>query len=388
MSDIEKVNPRQVSGAAALTLDTVDGAAGVFRAAKLLSESSLVPEAFRSRVVKGRGDNARVEENTEAPGNCAIAIDMANRMGIAALAVCQNLHVIEGKPSWSSPFIIASINRSGKFHGSLGFSLSPEGAPEEVSYTVTEWSGGQRQRVTKKATIRNRECYAYAVEASTGEVLKGPVVSMKMAVAESWFSKEGSKWQTMPEMMLRYRAASFFGRVYAPELLLGIPASDELEDAAPAPAAAPQVIDATEQPAAPTPAAAARAAARTPRQPKAEPAPAPTAEPTPPPAAEPVSAAPAAEEAAEEEPPAPDDPTKPYTDAERNRLLNTAKSVPVNLRKKAAEIAIQQGIRDSVDACVAFHTQDAKLWLHTVGSGPFDLLALEAFLQTLVDSAQ
>jgi hypothetical protein len=51
-----------------------------------------------------------------------------------------------------------------------------------------------------------------------------------MAKAEGWYAKNGSKWQTMPEQMLRYRAASFFVRAYAPELSLGLATREEIED--------------------------------------------------------------------------------------------------------------------------------------------------------------
>ena len=34
----------------------------------------------------------------------------------------------------------------------------------------------------------------------------------------------------MPETMLRYRAASFFGKLYAPELLMGIASAEEMQD--------------------------------------------------------------------------------------------------------------------------------------------------------------
>ena len=386
MSEIQKSEPRRVSGEAILTLDTVDGAAGVFRAAELLSRSSLVPEAFRARIVKGRGDNARVEDNPDAAGNCAIAIDMAVRMGIAPLAVCQNLYIVEGKPSWASPFVIASINRSGKFAGSLGFALSAEGPEEEVSYVTTEWSNGSRARVTRKMTIRNRECYAYAVEARTGEHLRGPVVSMRMAVAEGWLAKDGSKWQSMPEMMLRYRAAAFFGRIYAPELLLGIPASDELEDIAaststPAPVAVePQAVTvaAATAPVVSTP-AAARAAARKPR----------TTEDKQPVVVESAAAvdAPQATVAqADADAFALSGQEAPYSDAERNALLRGASSVPESLRRLASDIARTQGIRHSVDACVAMHTGDSQLWERAVGRNkPITLDELDAFLRLLAD---
>ena len=156
------------------------------RIASALSKSSLVPEAYRDNIP-----------------NCLIALEMANRVGCSPLMTMQNLYVIQGRPSWSSTFIIASINSCGRF-SPLRFSLKGEGM--------------------------QRTCIASAIEKATGEVLEGPEVSMAMAKAEGWLGKNGSKWQTMPELMLRYRSAAFFGRLYAPEMLLGMQAAEEVAD--------------------------------------------------------------------------------------------------------------------------------------------------------------
>jgi hypothetical protein len=51
-----------------------------------------------------------------------------------------------------------------------------------------------------------------------------------MANAEGWVSKAGSKWKTMPELMMRYRAAAFFGRLYAPEITMGMHSVEEVVD--------------------------------------------------------------------------------------------------------------------------------------------------------------
>ena len=51
-----------------------------------------------------------------------------------------------------------------------------------------------------------------------------------MAKKEGWYSKSGSKWQTMPELMLAYRASAFFARVHVPEALMGISTAEENED--------------------------------------------------------------------------------------------------------------------------------------------------------------
>lgn len=157
------------------------------RMAKALCSSNIVPESFRGI------DNI---------GNAIVALEMAQRIGASPLAVMQNLHIIHGRPSWSSTFIIAAINSCGRF-SPLRFDVTGEGD--------------------------NRQCIAWATD-RTGERLEGPPSSIAMAKKEGWYSKNGSKWVTMPELMLRYRAAAFFGRLYAPDVLNGMHTADEVED--------------------------------------------------------------------------------------------------------------------------------------------------------------
>lgn len=156
------------------------------RQAKLLSSSELVPKEFQGKLA-----------------NCVIALEMANRIGASPMAVLQNLYIVHGKPSWSSQFIIAALNSTGAF-SPLRFSITGEG--------------------------EKRTCIAWAVEKETGERLESPPVSIEMAKKEGWLTKSGSKWQTMPELMLRYRAATFFGRLYAPQILMGMRTMEEAQD--------------------------------------------------------------------------------------------------------------------------------------------------------------
>lgn len=155
------------------------------RIANMLAQSDMVPKEYKGNIP-----------------NTMVALEMANRIGASPLAVMQNMNVIHGKPSWSSQFIIASINSCGRYKP-LRFILSGEGD--------------------------NRTCVAWTTD-NSGERLESPAVSVAMAKKEGWFSKTGSKWQTMPELMLRYRAAAFFGRLYAPELMMGMKTADEVED--------------------------------------------------------------------------------------------------------------------------------------------------------------
>jgi hypothetical protein len=153
------------------------------RQAKALSASDLVPAQYKGNVA-----------------NTLVALEIANRIGASPLMVMQNLHIIHGRPSWSSTFVIAAINGSGKF-------------------TALRFVGDL-----------NKGIKAVATEKATGEPIEGPVVTMEMAKAEGWLNKAGSKWQTMPELMMRYRAAAFFGRLYAPEITMGMHSAEEVID--------------------------------------------------------------------------------------------------------------------------------------------------------------
>lgn len=204
------------------------------RVAKMLASSTLVPEQYRAitKVKAGKDNNGQwVYQDVENPNglsNCVIALNMANRMGADPLMIMQNLYLIEGRPSWSSQFIMASINSCGRF-SALRFEIEDLGE-KEVEYQETAWVSGRKQTNTKKIKIQNISCVAWVIERESGERLESSKISIEMAVKEGWYQKNGSKWQTMPEQMLRYRAASFFGRVYAPELLMGLRSADEEQD--------------------------------------------------------------------------------------------------------------------------------------------------------------
>jgi hypothetical protein len=165
------------------------------RIAKALSSSDLVPETYKNNIA-----------------NCLVALEAAQRIGASPLMVMQNMHIIHGRPSWSSQFIIAAINSCGRF-GALKFRMGAG------------------------------ECTAYASDKDSGEIVEGPKVTMAMAQAEGWANKTGSKWKTMPELMLRYRAAAFFGRLYAPDVLMGMYAEEEIRDMIEVTPAAPGVFE-------------------------------------------------------------------------------------------------------------------------------------------------
>lgn len=200
------------------------------RAAKLLSSSTLVPTSYRAVIEKTDryGNVTESRQNPNALANSVVALNMAQRMGADPLAVMQNLYIVEGRPSWSSQWIIAAINSCGRF-SPLRFDIKSLGK-RKIEYVTFVWENKQRQEVRKTVEVEDKVCIAWAIEKETGERLESPPVSIEMAVKEGWYTKNGSKWQTMDEVMLRYRTASFFGKLYAPELLMGLQTTEEAID--------------------------------------------------------------------------------------------------------------------------------------------------------------
>ena len=158
------------------------------RQAKMFSASSLVPKDFQGNIA-----------------NCAIGINIAKRLGADPFMVLQNIDIIHGRPSFRATFLIAMVNAAGRFDP-LQFKMDgTEGKPD-------------------------RSCVAWTKSKPDGTTLEGPKITLEMAKAEGWSTKNGSKWLTMPELMLRYRAAAFFARLYAPDITLGMMTAEEAID--------------------------------------------------------------------------------------------------------------------------------------------------------------
>lgn len=164
----------------------------VQRMATMYSSSNIVPATYQGNI-----------------GNCAIALDMAIRMGVNPLMVMQNLYIVHGMPSFSSKFLIATINASGRYTP-LQYEFVGETGTNEFGCRVVAYARDDRERTTP---------------------LYGDLITLQMAKAEGWATKNGSKWMTMPSQMLRYRAAAFWQRVYCPEISMGFISTEEAYDA-------------------------------------------------------------------------------------------------------------------------------------------------------------
>lgn len=182
------VNSATYTPVVKMGFDTTSGFDLLQRVAKAFASSSLVPKQYQGNLP-----------------DCIIAVEMAARIGASPLMVAQNLYIVHGRPAWSSQFLIAAVNQCGRY-----------------SALQYEWSGTPGKD--------DWTCRAVATDRNTGARVQGAAVSIAMAKREGWYDKNGSKWQTMPELMLMYRAATFFARTNAPELTMGIASQEEVQD--------------------------------------------------------------------------------------------------------------------------------------------------------------
>lgn len=153
--------------------------------ASKFAKSDLTPEQFRGK-----------------EADCFIALQIAHRMRIDPFLTLQNLIVVRGRPTWAAQFVIAQANERGPFASRIKFKTTGSGSDLAVT--------------------------AYATLKDTGEAAEA-TVSMKMAIDEGWAGKN-PKYKSMPEQMLSYRAGVFLVRKFAPELMIGMPTREEVED--------------------------------------------------------------------------------------------------------------------------------------------------------------
>jgi hypothetical protein len=160
----------------------------VQRVGTMFAKSTIVPQRFQNNVA-----------------NCAIALEMAHRMGASPLMVMQNLYIVHGNPGWAAKFLIACFNQCGRF--------------ASVKYQMVGTKGKD-----------DWGCIAYTTELATGERIEGPLITIELAKKEGWYSRKDSKWQTIPEQMLRYRAAAWMINTTAPEISMGLRTAEEIGD--------------------------------------------------------------------------------------------------------------------------------------------------------------
>ena len=154
-----------------------------YRLAKAFSMSGMVPSHFQGK-----------------PEACLVAMLYAEQLGEHPMLLFQEMSVINGRPNTSSRFAISRANKSGLLQGPISWKSKGQGDALEVTAT--------------------------AVMRETGEVITA-TVTMKEAIADNWV--KNPKYKSIPEQMLRWRAATRLINLYMPEVLFGLGVREEAE---------------------------------------------------------------------------------------------------------------------------------------------------------------
>lgn len=155
-----------------------------YKFACIMAKSDIVPSHYRGK-----------------PENTFIAVQTAYRMNLDPMQVMQNTFIVGGKLGMVSAFAISLANQSGLFDSGIRYRI--EGSGENLKVT------------------------AYANLKKSDEEISY-TITMREAIAENW--TKNPKYKTLPELMLRYRAATLLIRTHAPEVLNGMHMVEEIED--------------------------------------------------------------------------------------------------------------------------------------------------------------
>lgn len=161
-----------------------------YKMAKILSQSTILPEKYRNK-----------------PGDCMLLIDIANLKRTSPLIVAQLSQVVKGNFTWSGQGCKSMIDGCGKYISSDYIEVGE----------------------------RDKDTWGYYLQAvdQNGKIVNGVSVTIAMAKSEGWYGRN-EKWKNMPELMLKYRCASFFAKTECPSVLMGFQTTEEIEDVLPA----------------------------------------------------------------------------------------------------------------------------------------------------------
>lgn len=148
--------------------------------AERMAKSGLVPEHLRGK-----------------SNDCYLVAEQASRWEAPALSVAQCTYIVHGKLGYEGKLVHAVINASKRLVAPLFFKWEGNGPERTCTVTGTLKSDGKERTLT----IRQKDV-----------------------------KTTNSHWNTIPDMMLSYRATRDWARLNMPDLMLGIYTKDELED--------------------------------------------------------------------------------------------------------------------------------------------------------------
>ena len=177
----------------------------MLKASEVLASSNIIPKEFQAQ-----------------PGNCFVVLQLANRLEVDPFTMLQNVDVVYGRPGIRGSFARALVQSKTRGFVSDGFEVEGK-LPATFKNFKADSSDFQLRYFVEKASP------------ATGEIVKvfGPWIGPALAESMGWWSKNGSFWSKNPSMcerMCKFRAVSWYVRDEDPNILAGIPLSEELHD--------------------------------------------------------------------------------------------------------------------------------------------------------------
>ncbi len=151
------------------------------RMAKALISGSILPARFRN------------------VGDVIILNEMSRSLAVPTVMLAQQMYIVKGSVGMSGQLVIALLNGSGLFD-------------KPITWEEREEPWGIR-----------------AIGYVNGDRLEGQWIDDALITSNGW--KSNTHWINNRELMARYRSASWFGRLYAPQILMGFKSEGEIEDA-------------------------------------------------------------------------------------------------------------------------------------------------------------
>lgn len=166
------------------------------------------------------------------PADCMAVVMQAMQWGMNPYAVAQKTHVINGVLGYEAQLVNAVISSSnairGRFHYEYGGDWSKCAKTKEVTREKTGKNGKYTVTERVKAWSDEDEEGLYirvgAVLRGEDEVTWGEPIYLSGVVI-----RNSPLWVSNPKQQIAYLAVKFWGRLYCPEVILGVYTPDEVE---------------------------------------------------------------------------------------------------------------------------------------------------------------
>ncbi len=153
------------------------------------------------RQAKAYSTSLMIPQHLRDLGSMMILNQMSRDFNLPMLTLAQQIYMVKGKVGMSGQLVISLINKSESVEHGMRWEIENEGTPQ---WRVRAWN-----------TV-------------DGEKLFGEWLSDRDVTMFGW--KSNPLWKSMPIRMAKYRTATYWGRDYAPDVLMGLSDKDEIID--------------------------------------------------------------------------------------------------------------------------------------------------------------